>query len=269
MNMTINNDVPLRDFDGESNDDTDSETELLIRHHDGKTTTRKLNSNQQHGSLFNTPHKHQQQQNGGRNSRSAPSFLSQLFGVVGGTTTFARSTSSQPNATTKNSLHTSAANSTARFGNGSGQVRFRNERSRERYSTQSANYHTSQTVNNAAQAASNYAYQNNSSASAKSKLSSSFSLNFSPTKDRLDPGMTGSSSYQPYSDNLQMSDMETQPNILATTTTSPTATGNAVNGVLQTVIDPENGSTTVFYQKNRRKSKRRSFGNLCKTCFCG
>lgn len=243
--MSVDTKIPLRDFDGETDDDTDSETELLIRHHvsgsggDGQnTTTRKLNnSSQQHYGSYSNNHHHQQ-----RKQNNKPSFLSQLFGVVGGTTTFSSSSGYATNSNQQQPLRSSTSSpSLAR----DGQIRFRNERSRER-SHQTTNITASQTINNAAQAAAKFGQH--------PKSKSSYNLNTSP--NQLD-------SSSGYSDSLQMSAMDaTQPNITATT--SP-----HVNGVMQTVIDPENGSTTVFYQKNRRKSKKRSMGNLCKMCLCG
>ncbi|KAI8121231.1 hypothetical protein FF38_02552 [Lucilia cuprina] len=266
----ISTDLPLRDFDGES-DDTDSETELLIRHHNGGGSGA---DGFQH--LTNTQLQKQQQQQRSRlgsyssysqhnNTHQAPSFLSQLFGVVGGTTKYSTSSSSLSNInykskqtppTTSSLLRSATASSLAR----DGQIRFRNERSRERFATNqtttgitTSNITASQSQqNNAAQAA-KYA---------RSNTTKSYNLNSNVSVDSSGVGGNSSASGSfHYSDSLQMSNMDKQPPNI-TTTTSP-------NGVMQTVIDPENGSTTVFYQKNRRKSKKRSLGNLCKMCFCG
>ena len=272
--MSLDTALPLRDFDGES-DDTDSETELLIRHHgssSGKANDghhHQLNTKQRsrHGSYssYTQPH---------NTNRQMPSFLSQLFGVVGGTTTFSSSsttssflqnqTKSKQTTTTPPSLLRSNSTSLTR----DAQLRFRNERSRERRfatatnsSSNTSNITASQTkLNNAAQAA-------------RFGRSNSKSYNLNSSNDLIDittgTNQPGAGSFY-YRESLQMSDMDTsqqqqeqqQSNNNKTTTTSP-------NGVMQTVIDPENGSTTVFYQKNRRKSKKHSIGNLCKMCLCG
>ncbi|XP_037813863.1 probable phospholipid-transporting ATPase IIA isoform X1 [Lucilia sericata] len=266
----ISTDLPLRDFDGES-DDTDSETELLIRHHNGggsgadgfqHLTNTQLQKQQQQRSRLGSYSSYSQH----NNTHQAPSFLSQLFGVVGGTSKYSTSSSSlsnlnfkskqtPPSSTTSSLLRSATASSLAR----DGQVRFRNERSRERFATnQTATGNTTSNItasqsqlNNAAQAA-KYA---------RSNTSKSYNLNSNVPVDSSGVGNSSASGTFHYSDSLQMSNMDTQPPNI-TTTTSP-------NGVMQTVIDPENGSTTVFYQKNRRKSKKRSFGSLCKMCFCG
>lgn len=246
--MSLSSDLPLRDFDGES-DETDSETELLIRHHTGSG-----GADGHH--LTNTQPQHLQRSRHGsysysQNNKQTPSFLSQLFGVVGGTTKYLSSSRQtqqnlKPKQTPPPLLRSATASSLAR----DGQIRLRNEHSRERGQTATSNTTASQSsINNAAQAV-KFARSN----------SKSYNLNFpNDPLGTVGSNVASSGSFH-YSDSLQMSNMDTQPNI--TTTTSP-------NGVMQTVIDPENGSTTVFYQKNRRKSKKRSFGNLCKMCLCG
>lgn len=256
--MTID-DLHVRDFDEES-DGSDSETELLIRHHDGPITTRKVRSSSQqqqqtlhneNGSLFYSPPKR-------RNQKTT--FLSHLFGVVGNTSKKPVPRSSRNLTNTQQTKYPATTATTTT-------LRFRNDRSRERTQSPAA---SNQTVlnNNAKYGNNNHSNNNNNSSS------SSFSLNFTAS-DLLEPvtGMTGGGSYNHYSDTLQMSGMDTQPKkSSATTATSPGSSSGVTataNGVLQTVIDPDNGSTTVFYQKNRRKSKRRSFGNMCKMCLCG
>ncbi|XP_013099837.2 probable phospholipid-transporting ATPase IIA isoform X1 [Stomoxys calcitrans] len=269
--MTFDSDVPMRDFE-ESDDGSDSETELLIRHHDGRTTTQAYQHHHQqpqHGSLFYST-KTAAAAHGGGNRKT--NFLSQLFDIVGGTSSkfdLVRNTKNNNGNKNNNNSGTSTqqtkySSSSSRLGgdnHGGAQIRFRNERSRERYSTQAANITTG--LNNAAQAAAGiYGNHNNNSSS------SSYSLNF-------EAGMTGTYNNH-YSDSLQMSNMETQPKKSATAPTSPAsvdatstmaAAATAANGQ-KANIDADSGSA-VFYQKNRRKSKRRSFGNMCKMCLCG
>ncbi|KAM7353940.1 putative phospholipid-transporting ATPase IIA isoform 1-T1 [Cochliomyia hominivorax] len=270
--MSLRSDLALRDFDGES-DETDSETELLIRHHNGVSSS-SGGAADGHHHLTNTARQQQQYQRSRHGSYSSystqhnnthqtPSFLSQLFGVVGGTTKYSSSqnlkskqTPQPPSSTATTTLLRSAtASSLAR----DGQIRFRNERSRERFATNQQKNSITTTGTTKSNITASQTSINNAAYAAKftrSTPSSSYNLNSS--NDPITLNVTGSGSY---SETLQMSQMDTiQPNI--TTTTSP-------NGVMQTVIDPENGSTTVFYQKNRRKSKKRSFGQLCKMCLCG
>lgn len=247
--MSLSADLPLRDFDRES-DETDSETELLIRHHNNSSScangyqlTNTPQQRSRHGSYSYSQH---------NNVHQKPSFLSQLFGVVGSTTPYLPR-QSQQNLKSKQTPPLSRSAVATSALESDGQVRFRNERSRERYATAqnktSSNITGTQTlVKHAAQAA------NFGRPTAKS-----YSLNSTNDNPAAGTSNANAGSFR-YSDSLQMSNMDPQPNI--TTTTSP-------NGVSQTVIDPENGSTTVFYQKNRRKSKKRSFGNLCKLCLCG
>lgn len=225
--MSLSTDLPLRDFDGES-DDTDSETELLIRHHngsgggaDGHHLTNTQQQRSRHGSYSYSQY---------NNTHQAPSFLSQLIGVVGGTTKYSSSSltlQSQQNLKSKQTppplLRSATASSLAR----DGQVRFRNERSRERFATQQTA--TGTTTSNITASQTNL---NNAAQAAKFGRSTSKSYNLNSSNDT--PANTGvgtnaaSGSFH-YSDSLQMSNMDnTQPNI--TTTTSP-------NGVMQTVVD--------------------------------
>lgn len=255
----LRSDLPLRDFDGES-DETDSETELLIRHHhSGSTDGPKYLTNTKQQQLQRSRHGSYSTQH--NNTHQPPSFLSQLFGVVGGTTTYSSSQNlktkqpTPPLPPSQSSLIRSATASSSLARDG--QVRFRNERSRERFATNQTNSTTTGTNNSNITASQTNL---NNAAYAAKYAQSSYNLNSNSSSVYNDP--PGSANV--YSDSLQMSQMgdASSPAGNITTTTSP-------NGVMQTVIDPENGSTTVFYQKNRRKSKKRSFGQLCKMCLCG
>ncbi|KAH8255481.1 hypothetical protein KR038_004257 [Drosophila bunnanda] len=190
------NNVPLRDFDEES--ETDSETELLIRR---DVPSSGGSSNNNHGRA-----KRRKSSMGysgadgdvGAGSSAAGSFLGNLFG------------------------HS--------LGSAAGQIRYRNERSRER-AKNSNNSHGSSSVSKLAQ------------------LTHTSSGAGSGSGSGVGAGIGGTTS----------GDGAATPGAVP---------GDLTNGGAHGVVDPENGSSTVFYQHNRRKSKSRSIGNICKVCLC-
>uniref|UniRef100_A0A1B0BJ57 Uncharacterized protein n=1 Tax=Glossina palpalis gambiensis TaxID=67801 RepID=A0A1B0BJ57_9MUSC len=252
------NEMQLRDFDEET-EDTDSETELLVRHvgnggsqqSDFKLQKTKSNSNSITNNNRSRSHVHHNNTN--RHSRSlmnnhqrkTQSFLSQLFDVVSNTT-FTRNNNNNSilSSSTSNSHRPNLRTSRA------APVRHRNEQNCEYFVSNSisANTSTTNTINNAAYAA----RFNHSSKTYHIKHPVA-------SMDSTDASPMGTFHYS-----------DTPPT--TNTTAGLSATSNSVNATtnngLQTVVDPDNGSTTVFYQKNRRKSKKRSLSNLCKVCLC-
>ncbi|KAH8308402.1 hypothetical protein KR059_012134 [Drosophila kikkawai] len=194
--MADNNNVPLRDFDEES--ETDSETELLIRRDvpSGSGSNNNLGRAKRRKSSMGYSGV---DADVGAGSSAAGSFLGNLFG------------------------HS--------LGSAAGQIRYRNERSRERAKNSNSS-HSSSSVSKLAQL----------------------------THTSSGAGCGSGSG--------------TGVGIGGTTTGDSAATSGAVPGDLTNggthgaVVDPENGSSTVFYQHNRRKSKSRSIGNICKVCLC-
>lgn len=184
--------VPLRDFDEES--DTDSETELLIRREVPAGSASSSNNSNRNGRRKNST------------GYSGADFLGNLFG--------------------SNSV-----------GSAAGQIRYRNERSRER-AKHSNSYNS---VSKLAQLTHTSAGVAGVGAGAGTGASG---------------GSGGSGSGGAGDGN-------------SATTSAGCAAGDLGNGgTHSTVVDPENGSSTVFYQHNRRKSKSRSIGNVCKLCLC-
>ncbi|KAH8403327.1 hypothetical protein KR222_010825 [Zaprionus bogoriensis] len=117
------------------------------------------------------------------------------------------------------------------LGSAAGQIRYRNERSRERAK-----------------------YSNSNSNSGSGSGSGSASRDFASEQAKLAQltqagagGVVDSSAPHP-----QHADV------------------GAPNGIssAHTVIEQENGASTVFYQNNRRRSKSRSLSNVCRMCFC-
>lgn len=196
--------VPLRDFDEES--ETDSETELLIRRDvpSGKPNNNNIRGRRKSSMGYSGV-------DAGAGSSAAGgggSFLGNLFG----------------------------SNS---FGSAAGQIRYRNERSRER------------------------AKHSNGSYSSISKLAQlTHTSSGVAGAGSIGGGGGGSGSATGIK-------VTTGDGSVAASGGSA-ATGDLSNGATHstTVIDPENGSSTVFYQHNRRKSKSRSIGNVCKLCLC-
>uniref|UniRef100_A0A1A9UJM4 Uncharacterized protein n=1 Tax=Glossina austeni TaxID=7395 RepID=A0A1A9UJM4_GLOAU len=246
------NEMQLRDFDEET-EDTDSETELLVRHvgnggsqrSDFRLQKAKSNSNSitnnhsrshfHHNNSRSLPNNHQ---------RKTQSFLSQLFDVVSNTTFTRNNNNSILSSSTSNSHRPNLRTSRA------APVRHRNEQNSEYFvpNSISANTSTTNTINNAA-----YAARFNHS-------SKTYHLKHPvASMDSTDASPMGTFHYS-----------DTPPT--TNTTAGLSATSNSVNATtnngLQTIVDPDNGSTTVFYQKNRRKSKKRSLSNLCKVCLC-
>ncbi|SPP85755.1 probable phospholipid-transporting ATPase IIA isoform X1 [Drosophila guanche] len=208
------NNVPLRDFDEES--ETDSETELLIRRDVRTVSVAAVGSSSK--SNNNSRGRHRKSSTGysgvadvGVKSSSSSggggsggSFLGNLFG------------------------HS--------LGSAAGQIRYRNERSRERAK-----------------------YSNSSSSSSVSKLAQ---------LTHTSAGGSGAGSHGIGA---------TVAGSAASVPSGGAATGvgdsagvasDLGNGTHSTVIDPENGSSTVFYQNNRRRSKGRSIGSIFKLCLC-
>ncbi|KAH8282310.1 hypothetical protein KR054_006841 [Drosophila jambulina] len=188
------NNVPLRDFDEES--ETDSETELLIRRDVPSSGGKNNNSNHGRGKRRKSSMGYSGADGdvgAGVGSSAAGSFLGNLFG------------------------HS--------LGSAAGQIRYRNERSRERAKNSNSSHGSSSSVSKLAQ--------------------------LTHTSSGAGSG-SGSGS-------------GTTPGDSAATPGGAALPGDLTNGA---VVDPENGASTVFYQHNRRKSKSRSIGNICKVCLC-
>ncbi|KAH8381199.1 probable phospholipid-transporting ATPase IIA isoform X1 [Drosophila serrata] len=190
------NNVPLRDFDEES--ETDSETELLIRR-DVPSSSGSSNNNHGRGKRRKSSMGYSGADGDvGAGSSAAGSFLGNLFG------------------------HS--------LGSAAGQIRYRNERSRERAKNSNSSH-------------------GSSSVSKLAQLTHTSSGAGSGSGSGVGVGIGGT----------------TQGDSAATPGAVPS---DLANGGAHGVVDPENGSSTVFYQHNRRKSKSRSIGNICKVCLC-
>ncbi|EDV94041.1 probable phospholipid-transporting ATPase IIA isoform X1 [Drosophila grimshawi] len=194
------NALPLRDFDEES-EETDSETELLIRHTHSDAAIANSNNNSNNNNHNNS--------HGQRRRKSSTGYGG--IGAIGSPT----------------SGSASFLGNLFSLGSAAGQIRYRNERSRER---------------------AKYSNSNSSSGTATRHITSETTsvqtkLAQLTQTDASSGGVDGSAPH-------------------------PTEIG-APNGIgPHTEIDPENGSSTVFYQNNRRRSKGRSIGNVCKMCLC-
>ncbi|EDW46016.1 GM10389 [Drosophila sechellia] len=203
--------VPLRDFDEES--ETDSETELLIRR---DVPSGKQNNNNNRGRRKSSMGYSGVDAGAGSSAAGGGgSFLGNLFG----------------------------SNS---FGSAAGQIRYRNERSRER------------------------AKHSNGSYSSISKLAQLTHTSSRVAGAGSIGGVGGGSGGGGGGSGSATGIKATTGDGSAATSGGSAATGDLSNGATHstTVIDPENGSSTVFYQHNRRKSKSRSIGNVCKLCLC-
>ncbi|KAL7741981.1 hypothetical protein ACLKA6_012185 [Drosophila palustris] len=205
------NERPLRDFDEES-EETDSETELLIRH-TGSSDAAISNSNNKGISKTNNSYN-----NSGQRRRKSSTGYSGIGGIV------------SPSVGNSNSGNSFLGNLFS-LGSAAGQIRYRNERSRER-----AKYSNS---NNSGSASRDITSDHTTVGGSAAKLAQLTQTGAS--------GVDNSAAHAPH---------------VATDI-------GASNGIsAHTVIDPENGASTVFYQNNRRRSKSRSISNVCKMCFC-
>lgn len=206
------NELTLRDFDEES-EETDSETELLIRHT---------------GSNSSAANKNKSNNNGQRLRKSSTGYSGiggpATIGVVGGGGGVGVSVGSG-----------SFLGNLFSLGSAAGQIRYRNERSRERAKYSNSN--------------------NSGSGSGSGIVSASRDITSDQTKlaQLTQTGAGGVDSSSNASHPPHAVDI-----------------GGTGNGSVSahTVIDQENGASTVFYQNNRRRSKSRSLSNVCKMCFC-
>ncbi|EDW76123.1 uncharacterized protein Dwil_GK14835, isoform A [Drosophila willistoni] len=202
-----------KDFDEES--ETDSETELLIRdvghslrsHSSSAAAATSPSSSSWHSR--NRQRKSSTGYGGVDVGAVAGSFLGNLFG-------------SGSNSSNNNSL-----------GSAAGQIRYRNERSRER--AKYSNSHTSGDI---------------ATTTTTAKLAQLTQTRASAGDGGVAGGADGAAG------------------VGTTNATGSDLGANGTNGTHNTVIDPENGSSTVFYQNNRRRSKSRSISNMCKMCLC-
>lgn len=210
------NELTLRDFDEES-EETDSETELLIRHtvHNrsrGSVSSNAANKNNNNG-------QRQRKSSTGYSGIGGPATI----GVVGGGAGVGVGSSSG-----------SFLGNLFSLGSAAGQIRYRNERSRER---------------------AKYSNSNNSGSGRDSGSSASRDITSDQTKlaqlTQTGAGGVDSSKAASHPPHAEIG-------------------GAAPNGSISahTVIDQENGASTVFYQNNRRRSKGRSLSNVCRMCFC-
>lgn len=221
------NELALRDFDEES-EETDSETELLIRHTGSKSSNshaanskNKNNNNAQRLRKSST----------GYSGIGGPTTIGVVGGGGGGVGVSVGVGSGSGSGSFLGNLFS--------LGSAAGQIRYRNERSRER---------------------AKYSNSNNSGSGSGSGRG------------------IGSASRDITSDQTKLAQL-TQTGAGGVDSSSSNAShhpqhavdiGGTANGTIgaHTVIDQENGASTVFYQNNRRRSKSRSLSNVCKMCFC-
>lgn len=218
------NELALRDFDEES-EETDSETELLIRHTGSNShaasSKNKNNNNAQRLRKSST----------GYSGIGGPATIGVVVGGSGGGVGVSVGVGS-------GSGSGSFLGNLFSLGSAAGQIRYRNERSRER---------------------AKYSNSNNSGSGSGSGIgSASRDITSDQTKlaqltqtgaGGVDSSSSGNASHHPQ---------------------HAVDIGGTANGSIgaHTVIDQENGASTVFYQNNRRRSKSRSLSNVCKMCFC-
>ncbi|XP_036321777.1 probable phospholipid-transporting ATPase IIA isoform X2 [Rhagoletis pomonella] len=257
--MVADSEFQLRDFDGET-EDSDSETELLIRHNGRGQQTKRSGSiatSRYYLHDYSTSQPTTSVASSSSISGKATGFLSHLFG-----------------------------NTTNSLGRAAGQVRLRNERSRERdkYAAASARTQNQQIQQQQARTAGyNFGgFDTGLGTSAKlAKLAQTTQTSYrgggGATSGGVGSGVTESVALGVRSQSGggvggAHKRFETTG---ATVAASESASGGGGIGggagvvLQQTVLDAENGSTTVYYQKNRRRSKGRSLANLCKMCLCG
>lgn len=214
------NELALRDFDEES-EETDSETELLIRHTGSNShaasSKNKNNNNAQRLRKSST----------GYSGIGGPATIGVVVGGSGGGVGVSVGVGS-------GSGSGSFLGNLFSLGSAAGQIRYRNERSRER---------------------AKYSNSNNSGSgigSASRDITSDQTKLAQLTQTGaggVDSSSSGNASHHPQ---------------------HAVDIGGTANGSIgaHTVIDQENGASTVFYQNNRRRSKSRSLSNVCKMCFC-
>lgn len=216
------NELTLRDFDEES-EETDSETELLIRH----TVHNRSRSS---GSSSNAANKNKNNNNGQRLRKSSTGYSGiggpTTIGVVGGGGSGAGVGVGSNSGSFLGNLFS--------LGSAAGQIRYRNERSRER-----AKYSNS---NNSGSG------RDSGSVSASRDITSDQTKLAQLTQTGAGGVDSSKASHPPHAE----------------------IGSGAANGSISahTVIDQENGASTVFYQNNRRRSKGRSLSNVCRMCFC-
>lgn len=292
--MAVISEFPLRDFDGQS-DTSDSETELLIQRvsSQGKNhvfyrplqkvfgSTRNNNNNTNSGGSGNSVHykwsgrhdnstRYEQQ-------RQPSNFLSQLFGVVGGGTSHARFNSARLITESSNRLSSSSSTSTSIL------LETRNTGGVNSSSNNPSIEQSQSPLSSRDDPAYRTACSNLSSYTVEEERNDAWSVTQAPRfghrsrtyhvnsppattstpMDVPDASPMGTFNYNsPNNNNTSDASAGSQA---SANTFAPTETANSV---IQTVIDPENGSKTIFYQHNRRKSKRRSIASICKMCFC-
>lgn len=214
------NELTLRDFDEES-EETDSETELLIRH----TVHNRSRSS---GSSSNAANKNKNNNNGQRLRKSSTGYSG-----IGGPTTIGVVGGSGAGVGVGSSSGSFLGNLFS-LGSAAGQIRYRNERSRER-----AKYSNS---NNSGSG------RDSGSVSASRDITSDQTKLAQLTQTGAGGVDSSKASHPPHAE----------------------IGSGAANGSISahTVIDQENGASTVFYQNNRRRSKGRSLSNVCRMCFC-
>lgn len=212
------NELTLRDFDEES-EETDSETELLIRH--------TVHNRSRSSGSSNAANKNKNNNNGQRLRKSSTGYSGiggpSTIGVVGSGSGVGVGSSSG-----------SFLGNLFSLGSAAGQIRYRNERSRER-----AKYSNS---NNSGSG------RDSGSVSASRDITSDQTKLAQLTQTGAGGVDSSKASHPPHAE----------------------IGGAAANGSISahTVIDQENGASTVFYQNNRRRSKGRSLSNVCRMCFC-
>lgn len=260
--MVADSELQLRDFDGET-EDSDSETELLIRHSGQGARQPAKRGSIATSRYYLHDYSTTQPMAAAASSLSATNiatgFLSNLFG-----------------------------NTTNSLGRAAGQVRLRNERSRERDKYAASKARTQQLQEQQqyqkqqarTTAPSFGGFNTGLGTSAKlAKLAQTTQTSYrgggGATSD-VDVAAHGVTESVALGVRNSQSGAHKRYDVAgATNATSDSASGGGGMGggagvvLQQTVLDAENGSTTVYYQKNRRRSKRRSLANLCKMCLCG
>lgn len=282
--MAVISEFPLQDFD-EKSDSTDSETELLLQRVSGHSNNHifyrpllkvfnsaSVNSNSNNSDVGGSGNSvHYKWPGRYDNStryklqRQPSNFLSQLFGAIGGgTAALARVNSAR--FSTESSLLLSSSDTT----DNRAEDRRRPDlkfhppskifQNRSSFSRDDLEYRSYARL-------SNYAIEESNASSVtqaarfghKSRTYHVNSPLATTSMDVPDASPMGTFNYNNDSSNTSAGLEATNNNC------APTATANSV---VQTIIDPENGSKTIFYQNNRRKSKQRSLAAICKMCFC-
>lgn len=213
------NELTLRDFDEES-EETDSETELLIRH--------TVHNRSRGSASSNAANKTKNNNNGQRQRKSSTGYSG-----IGGPATIGVVGSGGAGVDVGGSSGSFLGNLFS-LGSAAGQIRYRNERSRER---------------------AKYSNSNNIGSGRDSGSSASRDITSDQTKlaqlTHTGAGGVDSSKAASHPPHAEIGGAAPKGSISA-----------------HTVIDQENGASTVFYQNNRRRSKGRSLSNVCRMCFC-